>query len=99
MEENEKSPKDRVKEKFNIAADLKKSKMKPSIGNVEMSDGKVTARFEISGIPRTGEPGEYSSSYKSFSKIFDSFEDFSEYGSSFFNMSEADILKLCKGMK
>ena len=77
--EEEKSAKERVEEKFNLAADLKKSKTEKRIDSVEIIDGKIKANFSVSG--KTG--GSIESTYQNYPKIFDDFDDFAEYAKAF----------------
>lgn len=88
--------KKKVAQKLNLAGDIREAKIQTSIGDVKKVDGKISARFEISGLP-TNKEGGYSDSYKTIPKIFDTIEKFSEYATMFFNASDDAIIKMCKG--
>jgi hypothetical protein len=100
-DETKKSAKERVKEKFDIAADMKKSKIDASIGNVEKADGKIKANFSISGLPTKSQKGSSlissDSSYRNFTKIFDDFDDFAAYAKEFLDKSDEDLIAMSKG--
>ena len=90
----EQSLKEKVASKLNLAGDIKEAKIQTSVGDVRKVDGKISARFEISGLPSNK---EYSDSYKTIPKIFDTVEKFSEYVTIFFNASDDEIIKMCRG--
>lgn len=90
-----KSAKERVKEKFDIASDIKDAKIKTSIRNVELVDGKLKADFDISGLP-ADKKSSFESSYKSIPKIFNDFDEFSLYAKAFFSKTDEELIKLCK---
>lgn len=86
----------KVASKLNLASDIRDAKIQTSIGDVKKVDGKISARFEISGLPTKKENG-YSDSYKTIPKIFDTIEQFGEYATKFFNASDEEITKMCSG--
>ena len=95
----EKTAKERVKEKFDLAADIKQSKIETSIYHIKNVDGKITADFEISGVPvdkKSKDNGYYESSHKNIPKIFNDFDEFSSYAKDFFSKSDEEIISLCK---
>jgi hypothetical protein len=96
----QKSAKDRVKEKFDIASDLKKAKIETSIDDVKMNDGKITAKVRVSGLPKP-EPSNselaYESSYRVFDKVFDNFDEFSSYAKDFLEKTDEEIISLARG--
>lgn len=87
----------KVASKLSLASDIKDAKIQTSIGDVRKVDGKISARFEISGLPSKKESGYYSDSYKTIPKIFDTIEQFGEYATKFFNASDTEIIKMCSG--
>lgn len=95
-----KSPKERVQEKFDLASDIKESKITTKIYRVESVDGKITADFEINGLPVDKAEKEsgmaYESSHKTIPKIFNNFDEFSKYAKAFFSKSDDEIKKLAK---
>lgn len=82
--------------KLGLMGDIKDSKIQTSIESVRKVDGKISASFSVSGLPRKKD-GEYMDSYRNIPKIFDSIEKFSEYATNFFNASDEDIIKMCGG--
>jgi len=92
--------KSRVQEKFNLAKDVKESKIKTSIYRVEKIDQKFKADFEISGLPvdksHKSETISYDERNKTIPKIFNTVEEFAEYTKEFFNKSDEEIIKMCK---
>jgi len=97
-EKSTKTPRQRVQEKFDIAADLKKSRVKVSINDVQdIGNGAIKANYEISGLPtpKGGINDTYSSSYRTIPKSFINFDDFAKYSKLIFGMSDEDIIKLC----
>lgn len=94
--------KDRVREKLakaggdSVSKDLKDALIRNTINSVEKTDGKITANFSVDGIP-TGKENMHS--YRTIPKIFDTWEQFSEYANNFFNMSDEEIIELCKKEK
>jgi len=92
----EQSLREKVSGKLNLAGDIKEAKIQTSIGDVKKVDGKISARFEISGLPSKRKDGSYSDSYKTIPKIFDTIEKFSEYATMFFNASDDEIIKMCQ---
>jgi hypothetical protein len=91
----DKTVKSKVAQKLNLAGDIHDAKIQTSISQVKKVDGKISASFEISGLP-TKKEGGYSDSYKSIPKIFDTIEKFAEYATTFFNASDDEIIKMCK---
>jgi len=95
--EEKKSAKERVQEKFSLAADLKQSKIETTIDDVKKDGEVITARFRISGLPTNKKDGGmYEDSYRNFSKVFDGFDDFSKYAEKFLNTSDEELIKLAK---
>lgn len=98
MEDEKKSAKERVEEKFNLAKDIKDSKVDVTANSIKMLDGKVSANFEISGLP-TGKgdgPMSYNDSHRTIQKIFDDMEDCCDYMTEIFAKSDEELIKLCK---
>ena len=97
LEEDMKTAKERVREKFNLAKDLKKNKISTSI-RIKEVDGKVMADVDIEGLPtKPQKNGLVESSYKHFTKIFDSFDEFTKYAKNFFGKSDEEIIQIAKG--
>ena len=92
----DKDVKIKVARKLDFAEDIRETKIQTSIGNVKKIDGKISASFEISGLPQKNKNNSYSDSYKSIPKIFDTIEQFTEYANKFFNSSDDEIIKICK---
>jgi len=97
----DKTAKERVIEKFNLAEDIRGAKIKTSIYRVEHIDGKYKADFEINGLPRekTNKTFDYPDTSKTIPKIFNNPSEFTTYTEKFFSMSDEDIINLCKETK
>lgn len=100
-EESSESPRQRVVNKLSnpssLSNDIKEAKIRTSISNIEKTDGKFTANFSITGLPRKKD--DYDSSYISFPKIFDDWDGFEEFAESFFNKSDDELISLAKENK
>jgi len=94
--EKEKSPKERVEEKFNLAKDIKDSQVEVTADSIKMLDGKVTASFDISGLPVAKGEDQWSNSHRTIQKIFDDMEDCCDYMTEIFAKSDEELIKLCK---
>jgi len=92
---DKKELKEKVRSKLNLAEDIKQNKISKSIYEVKLVDGKIQARFELSGIPpkKSSKSDFIESGFKSFTKIFDNIEDFSEYAIEFFNADPEEIVQ------
>ena len=101
-----KTAKERVQDKFDLAKDVKGTKIKRNIRNIEMVDGKFRADFSISGLPKddskkdskpdSGYDPSFPNSNKDIPKGFDNFDDLSAYAKKFFDMSDDEVIKMCK---
>lgn len=91
----DKEIKDRIRNKLSLASDIKNSKIKASVDNVQKTDGKITASFCISGLP-TKKPNDWDSSRINISKIFDSSDQFAEYMEDFFSKTDQQLIELSK---
>jgi hypothetical protein len=93
----EKTPKERVSEKFDLAKDIKDSKVQVSIDNIKMVDGKIMATINISGLPvPKGTTDSWSQSNRNIPKIFDTIEDCCDDMTAIFKLSDEDLIKMCK---
>jgi len=92
---DKKELKEKVRSKLNLAKDIKQNKISKSIYEVKLVDGKIQARFELSGIPpkKSSKSDLIESGFKSFPKIFNNIEDFSEYAIEFFNADTEKIIQ------
>lgn len=95
MEEKQKSAKERVIEKFNMMKDLKKNKLRKSI-RIKEVDNKIMAEIDIEGLPAKKNNGLIENSYRSFTKIFNDINEFTEYAKEFFSKSDEEIIKSYK---
>ena len=92
------SAKERVTEKLSLKSDIQNSKIRTSINNVEQTDGKITATFNINGLP-TPKNNSFEDSYRNISKIFDDMSAFNDYATAFFSKSDEEITELAKNAK
>lgn len=92
----EKSARERVVSKLSesLKNDIKDSEVKTNIENVRMTDGKITARFCISGLPQKGE--SHSNSYRDIDKIFDNWASFGTEAEAFLTAPDSELKKLAK---
>lgn len=96
--------KKRVMKKLDLAGDLRGSKIRTSMGHTEMVDGKLQTSFQIDGLPRKNNKGDNSlvyseRSYESIPKIFNSWDELSEYAKSFFSKTDEELIEMCKNKK
>lgn len=80
-----------------VKEDIKESKIRISIGEIEMTDGKFTANFNIRGLPQ--KKGDYDSSYRNIPKIFDTFDDLHVYAKAFFEKTDEELKKIAEENK
>ena len=93
--------KEKVKEKFDLASDIKEARIEPSMDDVKIVDGKFQTTFRISGLPaKTNKAGAEMSSWddrnKRIPKIFDDWDDLSAYAKIFFSKTDDELIKLCQ---
>ena len=89
------SVKEKVKAKFDLAKDVKESKIKVSIESIEKVDGKFAYSISIYGLPRKKDDDSIDS-YRRIPKIANDWEELSAYVKDVFSKSDEEIIKLCQ---
>jgi|SRR3990167_3954846 len=80
-----KEVKTRMRERLSsVSDDIRQSKVKTRLTNVEKVDGKLSANFSISGLP--SKKDNYSETYRDIPKIFDDWTALYSYAGTFFNL-------------
>ena len=87
--------------KDELAEDISKSKIRRRLDDIAQVDGKLKAEFCLDGLPAKKEKGngpmsDYDMSHKRWTKIFDSWKEFSKYGESFFTVEPEELIKMAK---
>ncbi len=96
--ENKQELRKSVANKLGLYEDIKAPKIKREIYEVTFVDGKIYARFSLSGLPtkpykKNGDGIAEVRESISFTKIFNTIDDFSKYAKTFFECSTEDIIK------
>lgn len=75
-----------------VKSDLSAAKIKTRISGIDKIDNKLKADFSVSGLPT--EKNDFG--YRDITKIFDSWVELSDYAEKFLNMTDQELIELCK---
>ena len=80
-----------------VKTDVTGAKIDRRVNSVNYTDGKIHARYSVSGLPTKKDKNvDYvsESSYRDYDKIFDTWTEFAGYTEALFTMSTEELLKL-----
>jgi hypothetical protein len=78
-----------------VGKDMRESKVKQRINNIEKVDGKISANFSVSGLPHKEKEGMYPDSYRDWPKIFNDVPQFTQYAEKFLGATDEELIKIC----